>query len=458
MRVIARSSLRIWAVAATLVLLALLAPAQIARAQAPRLITLAEALTLAAQNNYTLRVAAFEATVARAHLAQAEAVKRGALTLSATYTRINERPATSIVIPPGTIPGITDPVIITLPPPDPNVYSVALTYQVPLYTGGRLEAQIALAQANVKGAEAALERAKQQVILDLKQAYYSVLLAQAGSDVAQRTVAAAEENLRVARARVAAGASPRFDEIQADVNLANARQGLIRSRNSLALAMHGLNAVMSQPLDAAWQPRETMAMAPLRADLAALLRRALDGRPELAELRARIAAAQAAIDLARAGTRPSLALSAGPAYGNSTAGFGLGTAATSGWAVTLAATVTFFDGNLTAERIKEAEARAGQLKATEAQLRQGIELDVRRALLTHASAAEELVTADKTIEHAQEGLRIAAVRFAAGVSTNLEVVLAQAALSQAEANRIQALFNVNLARAQLERAVGGAVE
>jgi outer membrane protein len=233
---------------------------------------------------------------------------------------------------------------------------------------------------------------------------------------------------------------------------------MIRSRNSLSLAIHGLNAVMSQPLDAVWQPREMMAMVPLRADLAALLRRALDGRPEVAELRARIAAAQAAIELARAGTRPSLALSAGPSYGNSTSGFGLGTGASSGWAVTLAATVTFFDGNLTAERIKEAEARAGQLKATEAQLRQGIELDVRRTLLTYASAAEELVTADKTIEQAQEGLRIANVRFAAGVSTNLEVVQAQAALSQAEANRIQALFNVNLARAQLERAVGGAVE
>jgi outer membrane protein len=458
MSISARLSLRLWAVAAGLGLLALLAPAQVARAQAPRPITLAEALTLAAQNNHTLRVAAFEAMVARAQLAQAEAVRRGTLTLGATYTRINERPGTSIVIPPGTIPGITDPIIISFPPPDPNVYSVALTYQVPLYTGGRLEAQIALAQANVKGAEAALERAKQQVILDLKQAYYSVLLAQAGGEVAQRTVAAAEENLRVARARVAAGASPRFDEIQAEVNLANARQGVIRARNSLALAMHGLNAVMSQPLDAAWQPRETMAMAPLRADLAALLRRALDGRPELAELRARIAAAQAAIDLARAGTRPSLALSGGPSYGNSTGGLGLGSTATTGWAVTLAATVTFFDGNLTAERIKEAEARAGQLKATEAQLRQAIELDVRRALLNHASAAEELVTADKTIEQAQEGLRIANVRFAAGVSTNLEVVQAQAALSQAEANRIQALFNVNLARAQLERAVGGAVE
>jgi outer membrane protein TolC len=69
-----------------------------------------------------------------------------------------------------------------------------------------------------------------------------------------------------------------------------------------------------------------------------------------------------------------------------------------------------------------------------------------------------LATADKTVEQAEEGLRIANVRFAAGVSTNLEVILAQAAQSQAAGNRIQALFNVNVARAQLERAAGGPVE
>jgi outer membrane protein TolC len=126
--------------------------------------------------------------------------------------------------------------------------------------------------------------------------------------------------------------------------------------------------------------------------------------------------------------------------------------------VTLSATMTLFDGNLTAERIREAQARADQLRATEAQLRQAVELEVRRAMLNYASAAEELISADKTIEQAQEGFRIANVRFAAGVSTNLEVVQAQAALSQAEANRIQALFNVNIARAQLERAAGGTVE
>lgn len=429
-------------------------PALPAVAQAPRPVTMVEALTLSAQKNHGLRVAAVEVKIARAQLAQAEAAKSGQLVLSASYTRVNEREGSTMVIPPGTIPGIIVPIVITLPAPDPNVYSAALTYQVPLHSGGRIESQIALVQANLRGAEAALERAKHQVVLDVKQAYFQMLLAQAGIEVAARAVTAADENLRVARARVAAGVSPRFDEVQAEVSQANARQGQIRSRNSLALAQHGLNALMALPLDTVLQPRETMTVVPIRGDTAALVRRALEGRPELAEHRARIDMALAAIEIARAGGRPAVVLSGGPSYGNASGS----SVTTSGWAVTLAATVPLFDGGVTAQRVREAEAKVEQLREVEAQIRQGIELEVRRALLNFSSAAEEMAAADKAVELAQEGLRIANVRFAAGVSTNLEVVMAQASLSQAEGNRIQALFNVNLARAQLERAVGGAVD
>lgn len=437
-------------------------PAQPALAQpapaqpAARPITLAQALALAAQHNHQLRVAAFEVAVARAQLGQAEAFRRGLLTLNASYTRLSDRPPTTIVVPEGTIGPGSPAITITLPPPDPNLYQVGLTYQVPLYTGGRNEAQLALARANIRGAEAVLERTRQQVVLEVKQAYYQVLLAQAGLDVAQRTVASSEENLRVAHARVVAGVSPRFDEIQADVNLANARQSLIRSRNALALALHGLNAVMGQPLDALWAPAERMTIVPVRLPLPDLLRRAQEQRPELVELQARIAAAQASVEIVRSGLRPLVSAAASPVYGN-TSGAGAATTAGFTWSVTLSATLTLFDGNLTAERIREAQARVDQLRATEAQTRQGIELEVRRALLNYQAAAEELATADKTVEQAQEGLRIANVRFSAGVSTNLEVVQAQAALSVAEANRIQALFNVNVARALLERAIGGAL-
>lgn len=455
MRVLTRTKAGL--AAAALLAAVLGPPSPRAWAQAPRPVTMAEALTLAAQNNLTLRAAAFEVSIARAMLAQAEAARTGQLVLTGSYTRVNETGGGSIVIPGGTVPGVSTPITITLPAPSPNLYTAALTYQYPLYTGGRVESQIALARANLKGAEAALERAKQQVILEVKQAYYQLLLAQAGVDVATRTLASADENLRVARARVAAGTSPRFDEVQAEVNQANARQALIRSRNAVALAQHGLDAIMGLPLDTVLQPRETMVLVAVRGELGAFLRRALEHRPELAEQQARLAAAQAAIEIARAGGRPALTLSGGPTYGNTSGATAAGAAAF-GWSVTLAATVPLFDGGLTAERVREAEARLGQLRVVEAQLRQAIELEVRRAMLNFAAAAEELAAADKIVEQAAEGLRIANVRFAAGVSTNLEVITAQASLSQADANRIQALFNVNLARAQLERATGGSVE
>jgi outer membrane protein TolC len=443
--------------AGVVVVTLVLASATTVRAQAPRPITMVEALTQAAQNNLTLRAAAFEVAIARAQLAQAEGVRSGQLILSASYTRTNEISGSSITIPGGTFPGVPGPTTITLQAPTPNLFNSALNYQYPVYTGGRIESQIALARANLKGAEAALERAKQQIVLEVKQAYYQLLLAQAGVDVATRTLASADENLRVARARVAAGTSPRFDEVQAEVNQANARQGLIRSRNAVALAQHGLDAIMGLPLDTLLQPRESMALVAVRGEVGAFVRRALENRPELAEQQARLAAAQAAIEIARAGGRPALILSGGPTYGNAS-GASAGGSAVFGWSVTLAATVPLFDGGVTAERVREAEARLAQLRVVEAQLRLAIELEVRRAMLNSTSAAEELAAADKIVEQAAEGLRIANVRFAAGVSTNLEVITAQASLSQAEANRIQALFNVNIARAQLERAAGGPVE
>ncbi|MGH2404023.1 MAG: hypothetical protein ACRDGN_06090, partial [bacterium] len=88
-----------------------------AAAQAPRPITLVDALTTAAQSNLSLRVAAFEVTVARAQLNQAEAAKIGQLVLTASVTRLNEQSGSTIVFPAGTIQGVTGTVTVSLPPP-----------------------------------------------------------------------------------------------------------------------------------------------------------------------------------------------------------------------------------------------------------------------------------------------------------------------------------------------------
>jgi len=421
--------------------------------------TLAQVLTTALQNNLALRIAAFETQIARAQLAAARAAKSGTGSANVSVTQQNAGPGTTIVIPPGIVcvpspPTCnTAPIIVTLPPAPSTLYGGNLTLEYPLYTGGRLEAQIALAAAAVRGAEATLERTKQEIILQAKLAYYGVLVAQAGVEVAQRTVAQAEETLRIAQARVRAGTSPRFDEIQAEVSVANARQGLVRARNGVAVATQGLAAVMGLPIDTPVRPQEAMGVLPVTAPAAELVARGLKERPELVEHQALVDAAKASIELARAGMRPVVGVVGSISGGASS----YGGSVTLTWSVMLAATIPLFDGGVTAARVREAELRLEQLQTVEAQLRQRIELEVRQAALNLSAAGEELATAGATIESAREALRIAQVRFREGVGTNLEVIAAQAALAQAEAARVQALFAFNQARAQLERAVGGAV-
>jgi outer membrane protein TolC len=419
-----------------------------AQAQPPqaRDLSLADAVALAAQQNQQLRIAAFEVAVARSQLAQARAGGAPQVGAQASYTRTKEQGPTTV-----SIGGMT----VEIPAPSPNVYDARVTLQYPLYTGGRLEAQIALADANVKGAEAALERVKQQVVFSVRQAYFQVLLAQAGLDVADRSAVQAAENLRVARARVAAGASPRFDEVQADVAVAQARQSQVRARNAIAQATQGLNALINLPLTTPLRLRDALAIRPVGPSVDALIARALEIRPEFAELRARQAAAQAGIALAESGAKPTVAVSSAASYGNSSALFGAG--ASSSWSITLAATLSLYDGGLTKERIQEARLRLEQLRASETQQRQAVELEVRQAHLNLQSAAEELAGADAVVTQAAEALRIANVRFQSGVGTNLEVLTAQTTASQAEGSRAQALFNYNVVRAALERAVGADV-
>lgn len=422
-------------------------------APAPRTLTQAEAITLALQQNQQLRVAAFEVTVARAQLAQAKAAASGQVNAQASYTRVKEQGPTTLAIPFG---GTT--ITVTLPAPSPDLYDVRLVYQYPLYAGGRIEAQVALAEANLKGAEAMLERLKQQIVFGVRQAYYQVLLAQAGMEVAERAAAQATENLRVARARVVAGVSPRFDEIQADVALATARQTQVRARNAIAQASQGLNALLNLPLNTPLLLKDPFVVEPVRTGLEALIAKALETRPELAEVRARQAAAQAAVQLAESGAKPTVALSAAPSYSNTTGALFAGGSGAFNWSITLAATLNLFDGGITQEKVREAQLRLEQLQALEAQQRQSIELEVRQAFLNLQSAQEELTGADALVTQANEALRIASVRFQAGVGTNLEVLSAQASSSQAEGSKAQALFNYSVARAGLERAIGGAVQ
>lgn len=430
-------------------LLAGAVPAETFAQPASRRLSFADLATTVMQNNLQLRAAALDVAVAEAQLAQARTGRLPQVSISGSYTRAQERAGQTISFPNPFGPS-PPTVSFTLPPPDPNIYAARLALQFPLYTGGRIESQIALAEANLRGAQAAFGRSQRQVLFSAQNLYLQALLGQENVTAAQRALNQANESLRVANARVSTGAAPQFETLQAQVAVANAEQEVVRARTSVATAQTGLNAAINQAQDASLELTESLEPRPVAGTVQEAIARALRDRPELAELQSRIAAAQASIDLAASGGKPNVLVSTGYDIGNS----GGNSPTVGGWSITLGVTLSIYDGGITRERIREARLRVEQLKVLDAQTRQQVELEVRQAWLALQQAAGELIAATKAVDQGREAARLAAVRYQAGVGTQLELLSAQTSLAQAELGLASARFNQNLARIRSILATG----
>jgi outer membrane protein TolC len=422
--------------------------------QAPRPLSLADAVTTALQNNYQIRQAALGVASARAQLREAEAAKAVTLGGSASFTDSSlcctSAPLTGSISIPGA--GITNQSFTTsgLGGTSATSWVFGLTLKYPLYTGGALEDQIAIAQASVALAQAQFTTAAQQVVLSVRQAYYGVQAAYATVDAAQRAVSAAQENVRVTQARVQVGSSPQFDLLQAQVQLAQSAQTLTQARTVLSQDQQTLAATLVAPLSSTFQLVALLGLPQVSQNVNALIQQALQNRPEIAAARASETAAQAAIDLAASGLRPNITVQAGPQIQTSDPT----SKNTVNFTGSIVLTIAILDGGLTRAKVDAARAQLESAKVGEEQTRQQVELDVRNAYLSLGNAAEVLRFAQTAQASAREALRIANVRFQAGVGTQLEVVTAEQNLATADSNVIQAAFQYFVAVAQLDRAIG----
>ena len=124
------------------------------------------------------------------------------------------------------------------------------------------------------------------------------------------------------------------------------------------------------------------------------------------------------------------------------------------WQVTASLTWTFWEWGKTYYSAKEQESLKKQLLQTRSDVEDGIRLDVKQALLELEVAEKNIPTTQKAVEQAEENLRVNEERYKAQVTTITEVLDAQTLLTRARVNYYRALYDHNLARARLERAIG----
>jgi len=338
-------------------------------------------------------------------------------------------------------------------------WAVDLTVTQSVFAGGSISSSIAAQKYRREAALFELRSVINNALFGVRAKFYAVLLAKKKISVAEQSLNLLEEQLKTVKDRYDAGTLSKFDLLRAQVAVANGRPPLIRARNDFRISIEELRQVLGFATVSADNVAKLpeflgeLTYEPTAIELPAAIESARANRPELQQLFKLEQAADKSLSAARGNYWPSLGIGAGYQIKKSTADNDLNHTR-DGWSAVAQGNWAIFDGRATAGRVAQARSALSQMKLTSAEQQLAIDVEVRRAFSTLQEAVE-LVTASKAVgEQAEESVRLAKARFDAGTATQLDVLQAQVALTEARTNEVEALYNHTVALASLRKAMG----
>ncbi|ARV59674.1 transporter [Nostocales cyanobacterium HT-58-2] len=417
------------------------------RIQGTQPITLAQALEIARRNNQDLQVALLTVERSRAAVRQQQAALLPNASLSANVTRSgpvgNEQTEQSDL---ARALGVTSQNRAST-----TNFSGTAQLEYSLYTSGQTSARIREVEEQLRSDELDVERQSEVIRLNVTTQYYNLQQADEEVRIAQSSVTNAQASLRDAQALERAGVSTRFDVLRAQVNLANSQQQLTNAISQQQISRRQLAQLLNLPQSINVTTADPVRLAGLwNIPLEQTIVLAFQNRPELQQqlIQRNIAEQRRRQALAQLGPQVSLVAS----YQLQDE-FDDNTNFSDTYSLGVRANLTLFDGG--AARA-QADQQRTQIRIAESQFanqRNQVRFDVEQAYSQLQSNLENVQTANAAVEQSREALRLARLRFQAGVGTQTEVIDAENDLTRSEGQRIQAILNYNRALANLQRAI-----
>jgi outer membrane protein TolC len=406
-------------------------------------ITLQQAVELARRNNPTLREARIALDSAREGLREALAAEYPTLSTEFNVTRsdsaqqeLNNTTLAGRSVDNSTITTSADA-------------RLELNYN--LLTGGRRPAQIKAAEERVRLNQLDVERLAEQTRFEVTRAYYNLQEADARVNIEQAAVEDATRTLRDAQLLEQAGLGTRFDVLRAQVDLANSQQNLTvaqsrqrTSRRELATSLGlGQQAIVTAAdeieVAGSWEPslEETIILA-------------YRNRAELEQELVQRNISEQQREIALSALRPQVSLFAnynvlGIVDDNQGLADGYTVGARLQW--------TLFEGGAARARAAQEEKNIERAETRFDQQRNQVRLEVEQAYNNLKASEENIQTAAVALQLAEESLRLARLRFSAGVGTQTDVINAQTELTRSRGNLLTAIIEYNQSLAALQRAV-----
>ena len=425
-----------------------------------RILTLEAAQQNAIQNQPQIRQAHAATAAGVGRIWEARSGYLPQIIGSASYelTTLNTSARTASTMPPA-MPGATTPVATSSPWSLYNLLNAGVSATQLIYDFGQTSEKWRAADRAVDSLKASEKTTLNQVVLTARTTFFTARADKALVKVAEETLNNELKHLASVAGNVGVGIRPEIDLATEKTTLANDKLSLIQAQNNYDIARVQLNVAMGVASNTEYDVADEGLAAIDGEDLGTeqLATKALSSRPELLSLEKQHEADVLTVRSIKGGYGPTLdaigGLSVTALPGCTTTAAEPSCAVPTAY-VGAALTWPLFQGGLTVGQVKEAEGNLGVVDAQLDQEKLQVRLDVEQARLAVRASKVAIATADEALTNARYQLKLAEKRYAAGVGSIIELGDAQVATTSAGAQRVQADYNLAIARAQLLAALG----
>ncbi len=298
-----------------------------------------------------------------------------------------------------------------------------------------------------------------QVISTVKTQFYQVVVNRELIVVQEESVRLLESQLRDQQNRFEAGTVPRFNVLQAQVQLSNQIPNLIAARNSYRISILqlaktlGLDFNPARGIAAPLRVVGELTYIPRKFSLVEAIELGKQNRPFLKQARANVLNQIEQVHVALGGWFPTVNANGGGEWLSSQFNSSWGDIS-KGWLTTVTGSWPIWDSGEVWGRIKQQRALLSEQEITYDDDVRQVELEIQQAASNLSQNRELIQATEKNVEQAEEAVRLAKARLDAGAGTQLDVLNAQVQLTTAQSTRLQALFGYNSTLAEFDRVTG----
>ena len=414
-------------------------------------LTLNEAISKALENNWDVKISQKDIQKSQEQIDEAYSNAFPRIDFSGRYIRNIKLPV--LFLPPNTAFNPTNQTQ-TFELGSANSVDATFSLSQVLYSQ-KVNTAIKIAGEYSEFSKEGSKATEQQIILSVKMGFYTILLAKELVKVSRQNYEAAKANFENVSLLFKQGVASEYDYLRSEVQVANAQPMLIQAENGLDLAKSSLKNLLAIDINKPIDVKGKFVFEEMPPEMVEEAgRNAANNNPLVKQLAIQEALLDKNVTIERADYFPTLAFFGQYQFQTQDNTFKL---KDYNWAksfmVGLQLGYTLFDGFGRGARIQQALIDKEKVGLGRRKLEEGLKVQVLQARMKMEESKKRIQAQEKSLQQAGKALKIAQTRYKSGVGTQLEIIDTQAALTFAQTNYFQAIYDYLISKSQWEYAV-----